>query len=308
MLTRRTRRVPRKPSQAPAQAPRSDMPPADQATGHRGKPGRTDRGTSRQAADRPGVRRPRGTRPRPRKQRRPRKRQLSNRLRNRARPLNRAPPRSSPGDREGSAMARRPSSTPVSSSWEALGTSAVLRVTDPRALGPARAIVERELEEIDRACSRFRADSDLQRVNAGAGRFVPVSPLLIEAVQVALRAAELTDGDVDPTVGNALVLAGYDRDWRLVGEAGRWTRASGVAGGARAHHARMAGDRDRPRAPPRFVFPPACAWIWAPPRKRGRPIAPRTRCTRRRGRAAWSAWAVTSPRPAPLRRMAGGSM
>ena len=53
-------------------------------------------------------------------------------------------------------------------------------------------------------------------MNAGAGRFVPVSRLLIEAVQVALRAAELTDGDVDPTVGNALALAGYDRDWALL--------------------------------------------------------------------------------------------
>jgi thiamine biosynthesis lipoprotein len=108
------------------------------------------------------------------------------------------------------------SSTPVSAHWEALGSSAVLQVADPRALGMARAIVERELAEIDRACSRFRADSDLQRVNAGAGRFVPVSRLLIEAVQVALRAAELTDGDVDPAVGNALVLAGYDRDWALL--------------------------------------------------------------------------------------------
>ena len=43
-----------------------------------------------------------------------------------------------------------------------------------------------------------------------------MSPLLIEALEVALRAAELTDGDVDPTVGRALELAGYDRDWRLL--------------------------------------------------------------------------------------------
>jgi len=107
-------------------------------------------------------------------------------------------------------------SAPVESSWEALGTSAVLRVTDPSALGRARAIVERELEQIDQACSRFREDSDLQRVNAGAGRFIPVGSLLIGALEVALRAAELTDGDVDPTVGDALVLAGYDRDWRLL--------------------------------------------------------------------------------------------
>jgi thiamine biosynthesis lipoprotein len=100
--------------------------------------------------------------------------------------------------------------------WEALGTSVVLLVDDPDALATARAIVERELRAIDRACSRFRPDSDLQRVNAGAGRFVGVDPLLIEAVEVALRAAVLTDGDVDPTVGNALVLAGYDRDWTLL--------------------------------------------------------------------------------------------
>src|SRR5207302_9964956 len=47
-----------------------------------------------------------------------------------------------------------------------------------------------------------------------AGRWMRSSPLLIEAVEVALRAAELTGGDVDPTVGRELELAGYDRDWR----------------------------------------------------------------------------------------------
>jgi len=100
--------------------------------------------------------------------------------------------------------------------WEALGTSVVLRLTDPDALAPARARIERELDAIDRACSRFRTDSELSRVNARAGRPVWVSPLLIEALEVALRAAELTGGDVDPTVGEALELAGYDRDWQLL--------------------------------------------------------------------------------------------
>jgi len=100
--------------------------------------------------------------------------------------------------------------------WEALGTSVVLLVDDPDVLATARAIVERELRAIDRACSRFRPDSDLERANAGAGRFVGVDPLLIEAIEIALRAAVLTDGDVDPTVGNALILAGYDRDWTLL--------------------------------------------------------------------------------------------
>jgi thiamine biosynthesis lipoprotein ApbE len=113
-------------------------------------------------------------------------------------------------------MHARPLSTTARSSWEALGTSAVLQVTDLRALARARAIVKRELDLIDRACSRFRPDSDLQRVNTAQGRLTPVSPLLIDAVQVALDAAELSGGDVDPTVGNALVLAGYDRDWALL--------------------------------------------------------------------------------------------
>jgi thiamine biosynthesis lipoprotein ApbE len=105
---------------------------------------------------------------------------------------------------------------PGSCAWEALGTSVVVRVIDPGALDAARAAVERELNRIDRACSRFRADSELSRVNARAGRLTQVSPLLAEALEIALRAAELTDGDVDPTVGRALELAGYDRDWRLL--------------------------------------------------------------------------------------------
>ena len=43
-----------------------------------------------------------------------------------------------------------------------------------------------------------------------------VSPLLIETVAASLRAARLTDGDVDPTVGEALMALGYDRDYALV--------------------------------------------------------------------------------------------
>lgn len=108
--------------------------------------------------------------------------------------------------------------------WQALGTSVELLVSDGharpsgdgRAWAQARAILERQLDELDQACSRFREDSELMRVNAGAGRTIRVDSLLIEAVELALRAAELTDGDVDPTVGAALVIAGYDRDIQLL--------------------------------------------------------------------------------------------
>jgi thiamine biosynthesis lipoprotein ApbE len=101
--------------------------------------------------------------------------------------------------------------------WEALGSTVVLRVTEPLWLPRASAILARELDAIDRACSRFRSDSDLARVNEHAGgRPVRVAPLLLEALQVALRAAQITAGDVDPTVGVALVVAGYDRDFSLL--------------------------------------------------------------------------------------------
>jgi len=104
----------------------------------------------------------------------------------------------------------------ASASWPALGTTASIQATEAVDLPIVRNVVESELAAIDLACSRFRPDSELERVNAGAGHSVAAGPLLIEAVEVALRAARLTDGDVDPALGEALVIAGYDRDFSLL--------------------------------------------------------------------------------------------
>jgi thiamine biosynthesis lipoprotein len=117
-----------------------------------------------------------------------------------------------------------------SARWAALGTQAGLVVSDPLSLGAARRAVEAELDAIDLACSRFRADSELSRLNARGGRPVRVGPLLLEAVGVALRAAALTDGIVDPTIGRALILAGYDRDFALIADAPTRLAATRVAG------------------------------------------------------------------------------
>ena len=120
---------------------------------------------------------------------------------------------------------------PATAAWSALGTSARVVVADPARLAAARRAVEAELEAVDAACSRFREDSELTRLNAAAGRPVRVGRRLLEAVDVALRAAELTDGAVDPTVGAALVLAGYDRDFALgLREPASGLTASRVAG------------------------------------------------------------------------------
>ena len=105
---------------------------------------------------------------------------------------------------------------PATACWTSIGCLVHLTVTEPGALDAARALLEADLAALDAACSRFRPDSELAQLDQAAGRPVPVSPLLAEAVAVALRAAELTGGDVDPTVGEAIVTAGYDRDFTLV--------------------------------------------------------------------------------------------
>jgi len=104
--------------------------------------------------------------------------------------------------------------------FPALGTTAVVVCVDDRRSEAALAAVQAEVAAVDAACSRFREDSDLQRVNAAGGTAVVVSPVLVEAVRVALRAAELTDGVVDPTVGTAMGVLGYDRDFASVAATG----------------------------------------------------------------------------------------
>jgi thiamine biosynthesis lipoprotein len=97
--------------------------------------------------------------------------------------------------------------------FRAIGTTALVAVGDPEQIDLARAVVEETIAAFDRACSRFRDDSELSALNAAGGRSVEVSPLLLDAIAAAIRAAQLTDGDVDPTVGQALIALGYDRDF-----------------------------------------------------------------------------------------------
>ena len=104
--------------------------------------------------------------------------------------------------------------------WEAWSCRVRLAVTDPAVLDEGRDVLAGSLAAVDDAASRFRADSELARLDTAAGRWRPISPLLTELLAVALRAARLTDGDVDPTVGAALCGLGYDRDFARIDPAG----------------------------------------------------------------------------------------
>jgi FAD:protein FMN transferase len=100
--------------------------------------------------------------------------------------------------------------------FSVFGTTAILLLTAPDQLTSARTIADTELAAVDLACSRFRPDSELSAVNAADGAPVSVSELFAEILAAALRAAELTAGDVDPTCGRALAAIGYDRDFALL--------------------------------------------------------------------------------------------
>jgi FAD:protein FMN transferase len=103
----------------------------------------------------------------------------------------------------------------------ALGTTARVVAWPWSALRSAIGAVDRELERLDLAASRFRPDSELSRIHQRDDGPVEVSAALAEAVGAALAAARRTGGLVDPTVGGAMIALGYDGDFAELG-ARRW--------------------------------------------------------------------------------------
>ena len=97
--------------------------------------------------------------------------------------------------------------------FRAMGCEVVMAGGEPAAVAAVFARWES-------AFSRFRAGSELSRVNASPASVLRVSSLFAGALRAALEAAAATDGLVDPTLGAALEAAGYDRDFALVADDG----------------------------------------------------------------------------------------
>ncbi|MCD9200154.1 FAD:protein FMN transferase [Aeromicrobium wangtongii] len=98
--------------------------------------------------------------------------------------------------------------------FDAIGTAWQIDTAVPLAPGVQSAVLDR-IEEFDRTWSRFRPDSMVSAVAAGAGEWV----LPAEAAQLLGFYDELddaTDGAVNPLVGRALADLGYDADYSLV--------------------------------------------------------------------------------------------
>ncbi|TWE09259.1 FAD:protein FMN transferase [Rudaeicoccus suwonensis] len=110
----------------------------------------------------------------------------------------------------------------TSEGFHSIGVMWRITASQDDSLAAACEVAHARLEELDAAASRFRHDSEVTRLAAmaaPAGRTTitaPVSPLLLTLLRDALWAAEATGGLVDPTLGQAMALAGYDTDLAVV--------------------------------------------------------------------------------------------
>ncbi|GAB3602388.1 FAD:protein FMN transferase [Microbacterium aureliae] len=111
--------------------------------------------------------------------------------------------------------------------FEAIGTVWSIETAEPLSASERRR-VSAEIDEFDRAWSRFRPDSLVHALADGAGSVrAPADAAALAAVYDAL--AEATGGAVTPLVGDALAARGYDAEYSL---ADRGARPAPVAEGS----------------------------------------------------------------------------
>jgi thiamine biosynthesis lipoprotein len=116
-------------------------------------------------------------------------------------------------------------------SFRAMGTDVelLLDAAPDRTGREALRRCEAEVARLEGLLSRFRDDSELTALNR-SGR-MRCGPDLVRVVELALDARERTGGLFDPTVHDAVVAAGYDRSFELIGEVatdGRPRKCGGV--------------------------------------------------------------------------------
>ena len=109
-------------------------------------------------------------------------------------------------------------------SFRAMNTDVMAAVVVPE--GRAREVeealgrVQVLFAEVEATLSRFRQESDLSKLNRSAGTWHQASPMLLNAVDLALESARDSSGVFDPTILSALVGAGYDRSFEALADHG----------------------------------------------------------------------------------------
>jgi FAD:protein FMN transferase len=96
--------------------------------------------------------------------------------------------------------------------WALWSTTVRVVTADPHALPSARRLINAELGRVELAASRVRRDSEVATLPTG--RRTRISATLTAVLAAAVRAANDTDGAVDPTRAPALQAVDHAADWR----------------------------------------------------------------------------------------------
>jgi FAD:protein FMN transferase len=110
--------------------------------------------------------------------------------------------------------------TDTTATFQVWGMSGTLATEHPTQMRFAEKRLWARLAEFDSACNRFRADSELSRLNERAGETVSISETLERALVSAIQSREETHGLCDPSVLPALLALGYDVDYDELRERG----------------------------------------------------------------------------------------
>ena len=110
----------------------------------------------------------------------------------------------------------------------------LLEMDDKGAAANVFAMVVDAFEQAEQRMSRFRPNSELSWLNAQAGNWAELSPLLWNVLIEALDLAAATSGLFDPTLHNAMLAAGYDQSFDKLSE-GRNQRLALPSSGGRWH-------------------------------------------------------------------------
>lgn len=111
-----------------------------------------------------------------------------------------------------------------------MGSTAELMFDGPATLAP---LAFNRLRELEHSWSRFRPDSELNRLHQRPEQWVRVSHELFTALRWSARLHEETEGRFDPSVRTALEQWGYDRTFREIDESPPPPTTSGSTPGLR---------------------------------------------------------------------------
>ena len=130
-------------------------------------------------------------------------------------------------------------------SFRVMGSLAELVLDAPASMVP---IAVRRLRGLEQSWSRFDPSSELERLHAHAGEWMPISADLAVALRWAQRMFAETDGLFDPTVRGPLEAWGYDRTFREIDAADRVPPELAPTAASAADEVGVELDRDGRRA------------------------------------------------------------